>query len=173
VAKFLERIGDSILNIGETTLFILTGERLKLHQYLHLEQLVGPVAATPGQTATVDVRQIWGGVSGARVGRIDVGAGRRLIWKEGEVGDFELRAEFRIVGGNSGSPVINAKGELVGLIFDGNIQSLPAYFVYDSTDNRAVSVDVRGMVEALRKVYGAEALVSELLASVATPTAKP
>jgi Peptidase S46 len=78
-----------------------------------------------------------------------------------------------IVGGNSGSPVINAKGELVGLIFDGNIQSLPAYFVYDSTDNRAVSVDVRGMVEALRKVYGAEALVSELLASVATPTAKP
>jgi phosphate uptake regulator len=84
VAKFLERIGDSILNIGETTLFILTGERLKLHQYLHLEQMVGPVAPQPGQEATVDVRQIWGGISGARVGRVDVGPGRRLIWKEGD-----------------------------------------------------------------------------------------
>jgi phosphate uptake regulator len=40
VSKFLERIGDSILNIGETTLFILSGERLKLHQYLHLEEMV-------------------------------------------------------------------------------------------------------------------------------------
>ncbi len=76
-----------------------------------------------------------------------------------------------IVGGNSGSPVINAKGELVGLIFDGNIQSLPGYFVYDAAVNRAVAVDVRGMVEALRKVYQAETLVSELLAAVAMPTA--
>lgn len=76
-----------------------------------------------------------------------------------------------IVGGNSGSPVINARGELVGLIFDGNIQSLPGYFVYDAAVNRAVAVDVRGMVEALRKVYQAETLVSELLAAVAAPTA--
>jgi hypothetical protein len=76
-----------------------------------------------------------------------------------------------IVGGNSGSPVINARGELVGLIFDGNIHSLPGYFVYDAAVNRAVSVDVRGMIEALRKVYGAEALASELLAAMATPTA--
>ncbi len=75
-----------------------------------------------------------------------------------------------IVGGNSGSPVINAAGELVGLIFDGNIHSLPGYFVYDPAVNRAVSVDVRGMIEALRKVYGAEAVVGELLA-VAVPTA--
>ncbi len=88
VAKFLERIGDSILNIGETTLFILTGERLKLHQYLHLERLVGPLAAAPGERAA-DVHQIWGGISGAKVGRIDVGEGRRLIWKEGDRGKIE------------------------------------------------------------------------------------
>jgi hypothetical protein len=68
-----------------------------------------------------------------------------------------------IVGGNSGSPVINARGELVGLIFDGNLQSLPGSFVYDGTVNRAIAVDVRGMVEALRKVYGAAALANELL----------
>mgnify|MGYP001569019732 CR=1 FL=1 len=80
VAKFLERMGDSILNIGETTLFILTGERLKLHQYLHLEQMVG---TTPSRAA-VDFRQIWGGISGARVGRLSVGAGQPMIWKEGD-----------------------------------------------------------------------------------------
>jgi hypothetical protein len=68
-----------------------------------------------------------------------------------------------IVGGNSGSPVINAKGELVGLIFDGNIQSLPGYFVYDAAVNRAVSVDARGMLEALRKVYGASWIANELV----------
>ena len=93
VAKFLERIGDSILNIGETTLFILTGERLKLHQYLHLEQLVGSMAPTSGEAATVDVRQIWGGISGARVGRVEMDAGPRLIWKEGDRGKIE--AEIR------------------------------------------------------------------------------
>jgi hypothetical protein len=67
-----------------------------------------------------------------------------------------------IVGGNSGSPVINANGDLVGLIFDGNIQSLPGYFVYDSTVNRAVSVDSRGILEALKSVYKADAIVNEL-----------
>lgn len=70
-----------------------------------------------------------------------------------------------IIGGNSGSPVVNARGELVGLVFDGNIQSLPGAFVYDPSVNRTVAVDVRGMTEALRKVYGAEALVGELTAA--------
>ncbi|HXF41471.1 MAG TPA: S46 family peptidase [Blastocatellia bacterium] len=67
-----------------------------------------------------------------------------------------------IIGGNSGSPVINRNAELVGLIFDGNIQSLVGDFIYDETQNRAVAVDSRAMIEALRKIYGATEAANEL-----------
>ena len=67
-----------------------------------------------------------------------------------------------IIGGNSGSPVVNRDGELVGLIFDGNIESMAGDFVYDGTKNRAVAVHSSGMIEGLRKLYGAGALADEL-----------
>ena len=68
-----------------------------------------------------------------------------------------------IIGGNSGSPVIDRKGELVGLIFDGNIESLAGSYVYDGATNRAVAVHSAGMTEALRKLYNAGSLLRELL----------
>jgi len=68
-----------------------------------------------------------------------------------------------IIGGNSGSPVIDRNGEIVGLVFDGNIESLVGDFVYDSTTNRTVAVHTAAMTEALRKLYGAQKLVDELL----------
>ena len=67
-----------------------------------------------------------------------------------------------IIGGNSGSPVINRAGELVGIIFDGNIQSLPWNFVYDDTIGRSIQVDSRGILEALRDIYSAKSLADEL-----------
>jgi len=69
-----------------------------------------------------------------------------------------------IIGGNSGSPVVDRAGNFVGIIFDGNIHSLAWDYYFSDERGRAVSVDARGIIEALRKVYGADALVRELTA---------
>lgn len=67
-----------------------------------------------------------------------------------------------IIGGNSGSPVIDREGHAVGLIFDGNIHSLGGDFVYDGSNNRAVAVDTAALVQAVRKVYNLPRLADEL-----------
>ncbi|HET6979745.1 MAG TPA: S46 family peptidase [Pyrinomonadaceae bacterium] len=78
---------------------------------------------------------------------------------------FNFVSSNDIIGGNSGSPTINQNGELVGLIFDGNIQSLVGDYVYDGSVNRAISVDSRGMLEVLKKVFGANEIAAELTAA--------
>jgi hypothetical protein len=96
-------------------------------------------------------------------------------------GDFDLPARFwdrmsllnlstpvnfvstcDIIGGNSGSPVVDRNAGIVGLVFDGNIESLAGRFVYDDAKNRTVAVHAAYMLEALRKLYDAGKLADEL-----------
>jgi len=75
---------------------------------------------------------------------------------------MNLASTNDIIGGNSGSPLINKSGEIVGLVFDGNIESLGGNFGFDPKLNRTVSVDSRVLLAALRAVYHADRIVSEI-----------
>jgi hypothetical protein len=77
---------------------------------------------------------------------------------------FDFVATLDVIGGNSGSPVINRNAELVGLVFDGNIESLVGNFVYNEEDNRTIMVHPAAMIEALRKLYDAGPLADEIQA---------
>ena len=78
---------------------------------------------------------------------------------------FNISTTNDIIGGNSGSPLVDARGEVIGAVFDGNIHSLGGDYGYDPTLNRAVAVSTASISEALRKVYGEEALAQELAGS--------
>lgn len=75
---------------------------------------------------------------------------------------FNLVTTNDIIGGNSGSPMFNTEGQIVGLIFDGNLQQLPNRFLYRDKVARSISVDVRILIHALDEIYGADALLKEL-----------
>ncbi len=86
---------------------------------------------------------------------------------------FDFCSDNDIIGGNSGSPVVNKAGEVVGLIFDGNLQSLGGEYGFDESVNRAVAVHSAGLIEALDKIYGAKRIVDEIRPGGATRTGSP
>ena len=75
---------------------------------------------------------------------------------------FDFSSTNDIIGGNSGSPVINASGEVIGAAFDGNIHSLGGAFGYEGDTNRTVTVSTAAITEALTDVYDQPQLVAEL-----------
>jgi peptidase S46-like protein len=77
---------------------------------------------------------------------------------------FDFSTDNDIIGGNSGSPAIDADGHVIGAVFDGNIHSLGGAFGFDDTQNRGVVVSTAAITEALEKIYDAKALVADLTA---------
>jgi peptidase S46-like protein len=75
---------------------------------------------------------------------------------------FNMATTNDIIGGNSGSPVVNKDAQLIGLIFDGNIHSLGGNYGFDDSNNRAVAVHSQGIISALEKIYHADRLVQEI-----------
>jgi hypothetical protein len=75
---------------------------------------------------------------------------------------FNITTNNDIIGGNSGSPLVDARGRIVGLLFDGNIHSISGAYWFDTEKNRAVAVHPAIIREALTKVYAADALLREL-----------
>ena len=86
-----------------------------------------------------------------------------MFWETNLTERLNFVATTDIVGGNSGSPMLNQRAELVGLAFDGNIHSLGGAFWFDPSSNRSIGVTSTGILEALRKIYRADELVAELL----------
>jgi hypothetical protein len=78
---------------------------------------------------------------------------------------FNFVATLETIGGSSGSPIVNADGELVGMIFDGNLEGFGNRFAYSERAARSIALDMRAVLEALDKVYGARALRQELEAA--------
>jgi hypothetical protein len=78
-------------------------------------------------------------------------------------GKLDFVATTDIIGGNSGSPVIDRDGRIVGLVFDGNIWSLGGNYGFDEKLNRTVAVDTAGITQALEKIYGATRVLEELI----------
>ncbi len=131
----------------------------------------GSVEGFPAEGTSVAPRTTFHGLYdrwAARGGKYPWGLPDRWVERKGRL---ELTTPLNFVttndtvGGSSGSPVINRAGEFVGLVFDGNIQSLAGDYYYDAALNRTVAVDARGILEALRRIYDAQSLVQELLGS--------
>jgi Peptidase S46 len=126
----------------------------------------GKIAGWTDRGETVPVFTTFSGLWSRATGKPPFRLAPKWLAAKGALNDrtiFNFVTTSDIVGGNSGSPIINANGELIGVVFDGNIWSLGGAFAYDAGVNRCVGVSTAAITEALQKVYGQTVLASELL----------
>ena len=126
----------------------------------------GKVAGWSWRGTEVTPFTTFGGLYARATGAAPYALPPRWVAAEGRLNPdtvYDFVTTNDIIGGNSGSPVINARGEVIGAAFDGNIHSIAGAYGYDGTVNRTVVVSTAAITEALLKVYGREGLVKELL----------
>ena len=149
--------------------FALDGRSVSPDATFTLRLAFGTVKGYETQGATVPPFTTLHGLYDRAAGFFEQGS--RGTWRRASrrsVTDLDLETPYNfvstadIIGGNSGSPVINREGELVGLIFDGNSDSLALDYFYTDERARAIAVDARGILEAAGDVYEASNLVQEL-----------
>ena len=126
----------------------------------------GTVRGFPHQGSPVSAFTDFAGLFARQTGREPFALPARWLQAKGDMKlstPFNFTADTDIIGGNSGSPIFNRNGEIVGLVFDGNIYSLGGDYWFDESVNRTVAVHSQGILEALRGVYRAEAIAKDLV----------
>jgi len=127
----------------------------------------GRIAGWTDRGVTVPALTTFSGLWSRATGKPPFALAPKWLAAKGALNDqtvFNFVTTNDIVGANSGSPILNAKSEVIGAVFDGNIFSLGGAFAYDGAVNRCIGVSTAAITEALEKVYGETALASELLA---------
>jgi len=145
--------------------FAVYGDNLYPDATFSLRLSYGAVEGWTYRGVTVEPFTQIGGLYQRATGAEPFNAAQKFLDAENRVNKstvYDFVSTNDIIGGNSGSPVINAKGEVIGAAFDGNIHSLGGSFGYDGTLNRTVSVSTAAITEALRNVYNQPRLLREL-----------
>jgi hypothetical protein len=145
--------------------FAVYGTNLYPDATFSLRLSYGAVAGWTYRGVTVPPFTYMGGLYERATGAEPFNAAQAFLDNEAKVNKdtvYDFVSTNDIIGGNSGSPVINAKGEVIGAAFDGNIHSLGGSFGYDGTLNRTVTVSTAAITEALRNIYHQPRLLAEL-----------
>lgn len=145
--------------------FAVYGENLYPDATFSLRLSYGQVKGWTYRGVTVPSFTCIGGLYERATGAEPFNVAQRFLDAEDRVNKatvYDFVSTNDIIGGNSGSPVINARGEVIGAAFDGNIHSLGGSFGYDGELNRTVSVSTAAVTEALRNVYNQPRLLREL-----------
>jgi hypothetical protein len=145
--------------------FAVYGDSLYPDATFTLRLSYGAIAGWTYRGRTVEPFTTFKGLYERATGQDPFELDPRWVAAEGKLNPntiFDISTSNDIIGGNSGSPLIDAKGDVIGAVFDGNIHSLGGDYGYDGAINRGVSVSTGAVTEALQKVYGADELVKEL-----------